>query len=354
VHLFRRGSWPSRLFVIIHHLAVDGVSWRFLLADLYQACRAVQAGMPFEFPRKTSSFRDWSIRLQELGNSSSGNQSYWLNEARWRVPRIPIDYEGGLENNTVESEAVVTLALSEAATSNLLHEAAKAFNTQINDILLTALLLVFQEWTGESRVLVDLEGHGREDLFDDLDVSRTAGWFTSVYPLLLETEPGVFLTDALKSVKEQIRTVPLRGIEYGIARYLSADRAYVKKLESQPSAEIVFNYLSQVDRVAGPEADWKPLLDWESPQRTPGDSRSHVLEIEGIVHNARLRLTWKYSRNLHARTTIERIADRYQEILQLLIDQCTNVESGSFTPSDFPAARLDQETLDLLIAQIRG
>jgi non-ribosomal peptide synthase protein (TIGR01720 family) len=219
---------------------------------------------------------------------------------------------------------------------------------------MAALLLVFQEWTGESRLLVDLEGHGREDLFDDLDLSRTAGWFTSLYPLLIETSPGVLPTDALKSVKEQMRAVPLRGIEYGIARYLSTDRDYVEKLESQPPAEILFNYLGQIDRVLMAGGDWKLLLESDAPEHAPNELRSHLLEIEGVVHNSCLRLTWRYSRNLHEFATIERIAGRYAQTLQLLVQHCTNVGTRGFTPSDFPAARLDQKTLDALVARIQG
>jgi len=244
--------------------------------------------------------------------------------------------------------------LSEDETSNLLQEAPKAFNTQINDILLTALLLVVQEWTGEGRLLVDLEGHGREDLFEDVDVSRTTGWFTNVYPLFLETEAGASLTDTLKSVKEQIRAVPLHGVEYGMARWLGTDRDYVEKLESQPRPEIVFNYLGQIDRVVSAGGDWKLMADWDSPEHAPNDPRSHVLEIEGVVQGRCLILTWKFSNNLHRHATISRVANRYAELLRSLIEHCAILEAGSFTPSDFPAARLDQETLDALMEQIRG
>lgn len=353
--LFQGGAArPARFLVIIHHLAVDGVSWRILLEDFDAACRALQAGARAQFPPKTTSFRDWAMRLKELSESNSGNQDYWLNATRRQSSRVLLDYEAGPEANTVASQASATVALSEEATRNLLQEAPQAFNTHINDLLLTALLLTFQEWTGNAPLLVDLEGHGREDLIDGVDVSRTVGWFTSVYPLLLAAEPGAALTDTLKSVKEQIRAVPSRGIEYGIARYLSASQEYVEKLKSQPAAELVFNYLGQVDRLAGAEGDTKPLLDWESPEHAPDDPRSHVLEIEGVVLGSCLRLAWKYSRNLHARATIEQLANRYAAILQSLVDQCTNDQPGGFTPSDFPAARLDQETLNALIARIRG
>ncbi len=354
-HLFRCGAGrPAQFLVIIHHLAVDGVSWRILLEDFDTACRSLQAGTPVQFPPKTSSFRDWGIRLKELSQGNGGIQDYWLNEMRRQSSSIPLDYEAARDANTVASQASVTVALSEEVTRNLLQEAPKAFNTHINDLLLTTLLLTFQEWTGKPRLLFDLEGHGREDLIDGVDVSRTVGWFTNVYPLLLEAAAGAALTDTLKSVKEQIRAVPWRGIEYGIARYLSADQEYVEKLKSQPPAELVFNYLGQVDRLPGAEGDTKPLLDWESPEHAPNDQRSHLLEVEGVVLGGCLRLAWKYSRNLHARATVEQIASRYAEILQSLVDQCINDQAGGFTPSDFPAARLDQETLNALIARIRG
>ena len=151
-----------------------------------------------------------------------------------------------------------------------------------------------------------------------------------------------------------MRAVPLRGIEYGIGRYLGADRDYVAKLESQPPAEILFNYLGQIDRVVMAGGDWKLLLKSDAPEHAPNELRSHLLEIEGVVHGGCLRLTWKYSSNLHEHATIERIAARYAETLQLLVQLCTNVETRGFTPSDFPAARLDQKTLDALVARIQG
>jgi non-ribosomal peptide synthase protein (TIGR01720 family) len=248
----------------------------------------------------------------------------------------------------------VTVELSEQETHDLLQKAPRAFDTQINEMLLTALLLVFQEWGGQPRLLVALEGHGREDLFDELDISRTVGWFTSLYPLLLEPAAGGSPTETLKSVKEQVRAVPLRGAGYGIGRYLSADRAYVEELEAQPPAEVLFNYFGQIDHILAADAGWKLLPASGGHEHAPDELRSHLLEVEGIVHGRRLRLTWKYSRNLHAPATIGRLAARYAEVLRSLIERCATAETRGFTPSDFPAARLDQKTLDALITRLQG
>jgi amino acid adenylation domain-containing protein/non-ribosomal peptide synthase protein (TIGR01720 family) len=355
MHLFKLGDdRPSRLLFIIHHLAVDAVSWRILLEDFYAACRSLQAGLPVQLSPKTSSLRDWAARLQEFSNNDPLDRPYWLNEARWSPPRLPTDYEAAPEKNTVAAQASMTVELSEQETHDLLQEAPRAFNTQINEILLTALLLTLQEWTGQPRLLVTLEGHGREDLFDDLDISRTVGWFTSTYPLLLEAVAGGSPTETLKSVKEQIRAVPLRGVGYGIARYLSSDRGYVESLESQPPAEVLFNYLGQIDQLVAARGDWQLLPEASGPEHAADEPLGHLLEVEGIVHGDRLRMIWAYSRGLHATATIERIAGRYAEVLRSLVDACTKAESRGYTPSDFPAARLDQKTLDALIAQIQS
>jgi amino acid adenylation domain-containing protein/non-ribosomal peptide synthase protein (TIGR01720 family) len=355
VHLFKLGDdRPSRLIFIIHHLAVDGVSWRILLEDFYTACHSLQAGIPVQFPPKTASLRDWGLRLLEFSKTDPVDWSYWLNKARWTATRLPTDYEVAPEKNIVASQASVTIELSEQETHNLLQEAPRAFNTQINEMLLTALLLVFQEWTEQPRLLVALEGHGREDLFGESDISRTVGWFTSLYPLLLETTAAESPTETLKSVKEQLRAVPLRGAGYGIARYLSADHSYIEKLKSQPPAEVLFNYFGQIDHLLASGGDWKLLPETNGPEHAGDELRSHLLEIEGVVYHGCLRMHWKYSRNLHSLATIERLAGRYAEVLRSLVDHCTKAEARSFTPSDFPAARLDQKTLDALVTRIQG
>jgi non-ribosomal peptide synthase protein (TIGR01720 family) len=350
--LFKLGQErPSRLLFIIHHLAIDGVSWRILFEDLYAACRSLREGLPARFPLKTSSVRDWAARLLEFVESGPADRHYWLSEARRAAPRLPSDYEAA---NTVASQASVTVELSEQETHDLLQKAPRAFDTQINEMLLTALLLVFQEWSGQPRLLVALEGHGREDLFDELDISRTVGWFTSLYPLLLEPAAGDSPTETLKSVKEQVRAVPLRGAGYGIGRYLSADRAYVEELEAQPPAEVLFNYFGQIDHILAADMGWKLLPTSGGHEHAPDEPRSHLLEVEGIVHGRRLRLTWKYSRNRHAPATIGRLAARYAEVLRSLIERCAMTETRGFTPSDFPAARLDQKTLDALITRLQS
>jgi non-ribosomal peptide synthase protein (TIGR01720 family) len=191
-----------------------------------------------------------------------------------------------------------------------------------------------------------MEGHGREDLFPDLDCSRTAGWFTALYPVLLRGESGASPVQALKAVKEQLRAIPLRGFGYGLARYLRRDAEVL----AQPAAEVLFNYLGQTDRVLTAGDAWKPVLGLSSPEVASANRRSHVLEINGIVTAGQLAMTWTFSKNMHDRATIERLAQRYTVILGALVDSCRTADSPAYTPSDFPGARLDQTELDALIA----
>jgi amino acid adenylation domain-containing protein/non-ribosomal peptide synthase protein (TIGR01720 family) len=355
VALFNLGiDKPSRLLLIIHHLAVDGVSWRILLEDLSTAYQQISCGEAIQLQPKTTSFKDWAYRLMEYEQSEalSAELDYWLAESWSGVAPLPVDYRSSKEANTVASAAHVSVSLNVEQTRSLLQEIPHTYNTQINDVLLTALVQTFVHWTGERSLLVDLEGHGREELFEDVDLSRTVGWFTTIFPILLELRDVSHPGEALKSVKEQLRRTPNRGIGYSVLRYLSRDAATRLKLQYLPQAEVSFNYLGQLDRVLSKP----PLLrlDKESSESdcSPLGSRSHLLAVNGFVAEGRLQLDWTYSENVHQQTTVERLAQGFLEALQSLIAHCQSPEVGGYTPSDFPEAELSQEDIDELVAKL--
>jgi amino acid adenylation domain-containing protein/non-ribosomal peptide synthase protein (TIGR01720 family) len=346
VQFFRLGSAEARLLFIIHHLVVDGVSWRVLLEDFYTAYEQKLRGDRIQLPPKTTSTREWASRLGDYASSLESEFEYWSDEARAQAGGIPVDYDR--EANQTGSDDEVVIGLSQPETHALLQEAPRAYNTQINDILLTALALTLKEWAGHNCLLIDLEAHGREDLFPGVDLSRTVGWLTATYPALLwidQSDPGM----ALRSVKEQLRQIPRHGIGYGLLRY-SGDQG--ERFASQPQAEIVFNYLGQAERMLGVGGDWRPVVGANGGERTTRSRRCHLLEVNGIVISGELRLAWAYSRKVHSAETIERLAGRYMETLRSLITHCCSVEVGGYTPSDFPAARIDQKSLDLLMGRI--
>ncbi len=340
---------PARLLLIGHHMVVDGVSWRILLEDLQAAYRQHQQGQPSQLPPKTTAFQRWAQHLATYAQSDSlrAELAYWLAPARRRVGRLPLDDAFG--SNTVADAAVVTLALNADETHALLRDLPQVYRTQINDALLAALALVARDWMGTPALLLDLEGHGREDLFADVDLTRTIGWFTTIYPVLLELSAGADAGTALRAVKEQLRAVPQHGIGYGLLRYLSHDAA---QLAALPQAELSFNYLGQLDQGLELAGLFAPAPEDSGPARSPRQRREYLIEINAFSAGGQLQVSWTYSARRHSRATIARWADAYMAALRELIAHGHAPDGGDVTPSDFPLAQLSQDELDELLGQV--
>ena len=182
-------------------------------------------------------------------------------------------------------------------------------------------------------------------------MSRTVGWFTTVFPVNLDLRAKVGPGEVLKSVKEQLRRIPQRGIGYGMLRYLHGDDIVATQLRSTPQPEIVFNYLGQLDQTA-PASPFVSLENSTGPSHSPLARRSHLLSINSLVVDGRLQLDWGYSEAVHRRSTIERLAQNFIEALRSLIHHCTSPSAGGYTPSDFVEAGLDQDGLDRLISEL--
>ena len=349
--LFHFGNnQPGRLLLIVNHLAIDGVSWRILLEDLFTAYQQLSHGSAIQLPAKTTSFKDWANRLNQYAGSSElvGELDYWLTQSTGNFIPLPTDYVAQKSKNTVASAEQVLVSLSGKQTQALLQDVPATYNTQINDVLLTALVQAVADWTGENSVLVDLEGHGREELFEDVNLSRTVGWFTSIFPVKLQLNHH-HQGEALKSIKEQLRQIPNRGIGYGVLRYLSRNR----QLQSLPQAQISFNYLGQLDTVRSSSMLLGFAKESTGLNHCPQGQRSHLLEIDSFVVDGKLQLNWTYSSNFHRRHTIERLAQMLIKTLSTLIDRSVDVEVGSYyTPSDFPEAGLNQTELEELLSKL--
>jgi amino acid adenylation domain-containing protein/non-ribosomal peptide synthase protein (TIGR01720 family) len=345
------GSAPCRLLVIIHHLVVDGVSWRILLEDLQKAYQQLSRGEAIKLPSKTTLFKHWSEYLREYAHSAElqEERSYWLSQFKRRgTTCLPVDYPGG--DNTVASAQQVSISLSAEQTQALLQQVPKVYSTQINEVLLAALVQAFAQWTGNRALFIDVEGHGREELFEDVDLSRTVGWFTTIFPVLLNLGEASDLGAALKAVKEQLRGIPNRGIGYGVLRYLGDDGEIQETLGST-QAEVIFNYLGQFDPMLSEQSLFGLAQESSGATRSPKGKRSHLLEINGWVSGGQLRLHWTYSKNLYRTATVEKLAQQFVAVLKSLITHCQSSEAGGYTPSDFPLAKLDQQQLDELTAR---
>ncbi|MEH2067465.1 MAG: amino acid adenylation domain-containing protein [Nostoc sp.] len=343
----------QRLLFIIHHLVIDGVSWRILLEDLQTAYQQLDAGQAIVLPRKTTSFQDWSQRLHAYAQTATlkSELDYWLNLDWSSITALPIDYPQGKNFNIETNANSVSVKLAPQQTQALLQNVPQAYNTQINDVLLAALVQAFAQWTGNYCLLIDLEGHGREEILPAVDLSRTVGWFTTVFPVLLELKQTTDSGEALKLVKEQLRRIPNNGIGYGILKYLTQDTTITKKLQALPQAEVSFNYLGQLDRVLLPGM-LQPATESTGSAHSPDARRSYLLDVSAAVIGGSLELNWTYSTAVHRPETIASLAQNYLQALHTLIAHCESKEAGGYTPSDFPAAKLSQKDIDSLIATI--
>ncbi|MBE9034046.1 non-ribosomal peptide synthetase [aff. Roholtiella sp. LEGE 12411] len=340
----------SRLLIIIHHLAVDGVSWRILLSDLQTAIEQLQQNQLIKLPAKTTSFKQWSERLQEYANTKilHSQLDSWCSEFRKRVSPLPVDYVGGL--NTISTSKTLSVFLNETETQALLQEVPGKYHTQINDVLLTALVKTFAEWTVEKTLLVNLEGHGREDIFTNVDLSRTVGWFTTVFPVLLDLENSETVGDILKVIKEQLRSIPNRGFDYAVLRYLCSNTT--EKLAAMPEAEVCFNYLGQFDQVLQESTLFQLASESSGVTRSPLGSRTHLIDISGFVAGGSLQLDWTYSTTIHKAATVSSLADKFVQALREIISHCQSADVGGYTPSDFSKAKVSQKDLDFLLTKI--
>ncbi|MEE1925826.1 amino acid adenylation domain-containing protein [Pseudomonas sp. 148P] len=336
----------QRLLLVIHHLVVDGVSWRILLEDLQQAYAALLDGQPVTLPRKTSAFKHWGEHLRDYAQGAALEQelAYWQAQLADASDELPLSHRGGeLTSRHVSS---VSTRLDREATRQLLQDAPAAYRTQINDLLLTALARVLCQWTGQPSSLIKLEGHGREDLFDDLDITRTVGWFTSIYPVKLS--PQADLAGSIKTVKEQLRAIPNKGIGYGVLRHLGSAEAR-SSLAALAKGSIVFNYLGQFDgSFAAEDALFVPASESRGDMHSIDAPLDSLISVSGQVYGGELELNWRFSTAAFEPALLQDLAERYGEELRQLIEHCLADGVAGATPSDFPLARLEQAQIDRL------
>ncbi|HXL89166.1 MAG TPA: amino acid adenylation domain-containing protein, partial [Streptosporangiaceae bacterium] len=322
--LFARGPEQGPyLFLVAHHLVIDVVSWRILLDDLDVAYRQVVDRAPVDLGPATTSFPDWAQRLGShvAAGKLDGELEHWSEVLSSCVP-LPVDHAPA---ELASREATVHAWLSAEETDALLRAAPTAYRTRINDVLLAALALALCRWTGTGRACIDLEGHGREDLLDGVDLSRTVGWFTTVFPVTLEVpgqdQPG--WRALIKSVRRQLRAVPGNGIGFGALRYLGSAAAR-DQLSASPGPQIAFNYLGQFDARSADAGGGlgRAALGPLGQDHDPSDHDPYLLQVTGATQAGHLEFTWSYRPDVHDRSTVERIAGEFADALRHIAREC--------------------------------
>jgi non-ribosomal peptide synthase protein (TIGR01720 family) len=341
---------PSRLLVIAHHLVIDHLSWTILCEDLERACQQLLVREEVSFPPKTTSLVEWAQRLSDYADSDACGSSvaYWTATMPLECARIPTDHIPEREPDEASADTV-TRILDESDTRMLRTLANEAYRTRTHELLITAVTQSLTRWTGWNAIRIDLEGHGRDAIFEDVDLARSIGWFTTFFPVTLDLARATGPGETIKTVKEQLRAIPRQGLDHGILRYLSRDAELVQAISAMPMASVLFNYLGSDASAPSAATLLKELGGANESSRHPSNQRSHLLEINAGVTDQRLAVSWTYSRLVHERATIERLAWNCHESLLGLIEHCTSAGGGGFTPSDFPEADLSQEDLDAFL-----
>ncbi|WP_456341409.1 condensation domain-containing protein [Streptomyces tendae] len=362
---------PGRLLLVLHHLVVDGVSWRILLPDLAAAWTAAVSGREVELAPVGTSFRTWADLLTAAATDPArvAELPVWSRILEAADPPLgdrPLDPAA----DTTAWLRRLTLTLPPRYTEPLLTSVPAAFHGRVNDVLLTGLALAVGHWreargtgTGDG-VLLDLEGHGREqEAAPGADLSRTVGWFTSLFPVRLEPGPadwaevcagGPAAGQAIKQVKEQLRAVPGNGIGYGLLRHLNAETA--PQLARRPVPQIAFNYLGRfaTDR----DADWEIDRDGLGiePEAPPGMPVAHGLELNAVTRELaaglELSATWAFPDGWLPPTEVQRLGEYWFAALKGLVEHAERPDAGGHTPSDLPLVAMDQGEIDQLEAML--
>ncbi|MFC5286678.1 amino acid adenylation domain-containing protein [Actinokineospora guangxiensis] len=364
---FDRGPERGLLLLAVHHLVVDGVSWRVLLPDL------AAAGEGRELDPVGTSFRTWAGLLAEEAArpARTAELTHWRDVLRPPDPPLgarPLDPAV----DVVATAATLTVTLPEDTTTALLTTAPGSLRAGINDLLLTALAVAVVDWRGRhgrghsGEVLIDLEGHGRAEVFEGVDLTRTVGWFTAVHPVRLTPRVhdwrafwagGDPVGHALKRVKEQLRAAPDDGLGYGLLRYLNPVTA--PELRARP--QIAMNYLGRLELVdpgrGGPDAaDWAlaPGAAAVSDSTDPAAPLAHAITLNAAVRaDGRLTADWTYAAGLLTEPEIDALARTWFRALDALLDHASTPDAGGYSPSDLALLSLSQDEIDLVEVEWR-
>ena len=335
----------NKIYLIAHHLVVDMISWNIIETDFSNGVEQIEQGEQVVFDRKTQSVKAWGSQLHQLSNDEmlKNEIPYWDKQSEWQ--KLPRDFDADHSFLVEHSFDTYSSELSENHTSLLVNESNVAFNTNVEDLLLSALVKTICDWSHSIRLHLGIERHGRSSELSTLDVSNTIGWFTSYFPLNLSYVSDCSLELLVKSIKEQLRLVPNGGIGFGILKYIT--KTWGKDHSAHKEPELLFNYLGKKST----KKDDGPLKFETRPNdaRHPNSEYVSSVEINAMIENEKLIVKWSYGTELFEAATLHQLAEEFKKNLIDILLYCNDFESLGYTPSDFPEAGLSQDDLDNLM-----
>ncbi|SCY70225.1 non-ribosomal peptide synthetase [Alkaliphilus peptidifermentans] len=341
--LFYMDKQQYKLFIKVHHLAIDGVSWRILIDDISTAIEQLILGREIELPSKTSSYSQWceEINRFSIDKALEKEKSYWQEIVQKEIT-FPAAGKKYFKSSTKKG-LTITAQLTEDETANLVYRANRAYNTKVNELLIISLVMTIAQLSGSSSVVLELESHGREHSLMESDLTRTVGWFTSMFPTSFKAEGIEEMDILIKSLKEQIREIPYNGIGYGILRYLK------KQIQDNyENTRLRFNYMGDMDDIGG----YKYVKDAGICFSAYSDA-SNILTcpmvINALLMEDKLTILATYDEKLINTDKCKEFINLYVENISKIVDYCISKDTIQYTVSDFDLVKISQEELNNLI-----
>jgi amino acid adenylation domain-containing protein/non-ribosomal peptide synthase protein (TIGR01720 family) len=338
------------LVVIIHHLVVDGVSWRILFEDIAESYRQAEKDGEISLPPKSYSLKNWADELYKYANSGNllKEVDFWSKLTHETVGRLP--QKPGVSANKIKNSRSLVVSLSDTATDKLLKNVHQAYNTEINEILLAALGMTLYHWTGLDRFLINLEGHGRENISEGFDHSRIVGWFTSIHPVLIANSDSENTGAWIKSVKDILRRIPNKGVGYGILKYITAPEN-TRTIDFGIKPEINFIYLGQFGREAHQEM-FEISTELTGASMAPDSERACLIDIVGMIIDGKMTFRLIYNQDAFDAADMSKVAKDFGECLASIVHHCENRQETETTVSDFEYKDLSADDFEAIVAMI--
>ncbi|MEO1339365.1 MAG: condensation domain-containing protein, partial [Myxococcota bacterium] len=328
------GTHRPRLLLVCHHLAVDVVSWRTLLEDLDRAYAQLRKNGKASLPPVGCSYLGYIKWLNEYAAASeqlTEEAEFWLQQRD--THDIPVDRQGGV--GTAGDTASIALSLTQDETTRLLREAPTDYHASPHELMVAALARTLSDWRGDNAAYLSLEGHGRSGPLEELELSRTVGWFTALYPIRIELGINDDWSAVVRATKERMRAVPGDGVGYGLIRYLRSDEA-ASKLSTVPTPRVCFNYVGQLDTSGAVDRAFEMGKGDPGAAHDDDSARPQLIDVVAYVLKGALRVEWTYSTKHFEYETIRRRLEGFVSSLrECVTEQPVDDARGA---SDFPLA----------------
>lgn len=336
--ILQLGNQNVKILLIAHHIAVDGVSWRIILEDIYKVHKQLESGKKAFLPPVSNNIQEWALHLKLYSeNISQEEKEYWSGVYTSKAYNQQVN-DFNLGKDLLEDCEIVTESLAESTTFQLLNRANETYNTKASELMIIALSMALSKYMREENVVIEIEGHGREEISGNIDVSTTVGWFTSLYPVVLNVKEGN-LQDNIKNLKEQLRNVPNKGMSHGVLKYLS------EEINFHPKKLIRFNYLGDFDSIFSNKL-FNFIEEESGAENSKTNELDSLIDINSYVFNKKLTFSFTYSRKKFESTSIRTLIKKYVKELNGIISHCCSIDNRDFTPSDFDTIDLSNKDLE--------